>query len=302
MSEVHSNPASTNPDPTKAHHVPPFKEAKEQEWPGTSAKMNPRPDHGESTYRGSGKLKDHIALITGADSGIGRAVALAFAREGADIAISYYDEHEDAKEIEKDILAEGRKCILLPGDLSEDAQNKKIVDETVAKFGRIDLLVLNAASQGKAVKSITELDRERVEFTFKTNIISMFSTVKYALPHIKKGGAIITTGSVQAYDPSAEILDYATTKAAIVGFTKGLAAELVPKGIRVNCVAPGPVWTPLVMASFPEEKLKTFGEKYPIGRPAQPSELAPAYVFLASQESRYVNAEILAVTGGQATA
>lgn len=300
---IMSSSSNTNlVDPTEAHFKPPFNDLKEQDWPGLTSKMNPRPDHGETSYKGSGKLANQIALITGADSGIGRAVALAFAREGCDVAVAYYNEHEDAKEIQQDIQKEGRQCILLPGDLAKEEECKKMVDETVKKFGRIDLLVLNAAFQGKSVDSILELTRERVQNTFNVNIISMFSTVRYAVPHMKKGGAIITTGSVQAYSPSSPILDYASTKAAIVGFTKGLASELVPKGIRVNCVAPGPVITPLVAASFPTEKLKTFGEKYPIGRPAQPCEVAPAYVFLASQESRYVNSEILAVTGGQETA
>ena len=230
-------------------------------------------------------------------------MAVAFAREGADVAISYLPvEEDDAKETERWIKDAGRRCLLLPGDLCDEAQCKAIVEKTVQGLGRLDLLVNNAAYQGKAVKSITEISRSRVEMTFKANIIAMFSIVSAALPHMAKGGAIINTGSIQAYDPSHEILDYATTKAAIVGFTKGLAAELLPKGIRVNCVAPGPVWTPLVMASFPAEKLKTFGHNYPIGRPAQPSELAPAYVFLASQESRYVNAAIIPVTGGEPTA
>jgi len=302
-----SSSSNTNlVDPTEAHMKPPFPNQKEQDWPGYTNKMDPRPDHGEKTYKGTGKLKNQIALITGADSGIGRAVALAYAREGADIAISYYNEHEDAEEIKADIEKEGRQCILLPGDLAKEAQCIKIVDETVKKFGRIDILVLNAAFQGKAVESIFEISRERVENTFMVNIIAMFSTVKAALPHMPNGGAIITTGSVQAYTPTPSILDYASTKAAIVGFTKGLAQDLLQNDktskIRVNCVAPGPFNTPLVAASFPEEKLRTFGEKYPIGRPGQPSEIAPAYVFLASQENRYVNAEIMAVTGGQPTA
>ena len=218
------------------------------------------------------------------------------------MAIAYYNEHDDAKVTEKWVKEAGRRCLLLPGDLSTEAACKKMVQDTVKAFGRIDVLVNNHATQGKSVESITDIGRERVEFTFKTNIIAFFTIVAEALPHIRKGGCIINTGSVQAYSPSAPILDYATTKAAIVGFTKGLAQELVPKGIRVNCVAPGPVWTPLVASSFDSEKLRTFGEKYPIGRPAQPAELAPAYVFLASQESRYVNAEILSVTGGQPTA
>jgi hypothetical protein len=302
MLSTHSTPSSSLPDPLTAYPKPPFQNASSQDWPGTDSKLDPKPDWGEQTYKGTGKLKDQIALITGGDSGIGRAVAIAFAREGADVALSYYNEHEDAKETEKWIKDAGRRCLLLPGDLSSEAQCKKIVSETVAQFGRIDILVNNAAYQGKSVESIINIDRKRLEFTFNTNIIAMFTIVSAALPHIQKGGCIINTGSVQAYGPSPGILDYATTKAAIVGFTKGLAQELVPKGIRVNCVAPGPVWTPLVASSFDKKKLTTFGEKYPIGRPAQPAELAPAYVFLASQESRYVNAEVLSVTGGEVTA
>ena len=293
---------SPNPDPTDVEPRPPFHKQQSLHWPGNQSEMDPPPDYGEQTYRGTGKLQDHIALITGGDSGIGRAVAVAFAREGADVAISYFNEHEDAKETERVVTAAGRRCILLPGDLAEEAQCKKIVQETVKAFGRIDILVNNAARQGEQVESITELDRARVEYTFKVNIIAMFSIVKEALPSIPKGGCIINTGSVQAYNPSMEIMDYASTKAAIVGFTKGLAGELVPKGIRVNAVAPGPVWTPLIASSYRGDKLKNFGKDMPIGRPAQPAELAPAYVFLASQESRYVNAEILAVTGGKPTA
>ena len=294
---------ATMVDPTKAHPQPPFKPSNEQQWPGSEAAMDPKPDYGYQTYKGTGKLTDHVALITGGDSGIGRAVALAFAREGADVAISYFDEHEDAKETEKWVKDAGRRCLLLPGDLATEAQCKRIVDETVRTFGRIDLLVNNAAYQGKIVKSIAEIDRQRVENTFRVNIIAFFTITAAALPHMKKGASIINTGSVEAYQPEAQILDYAVTKAAIVGFTKGLAQELMPKGIRVNCVAPGPVWTPLVVASFDKKGITSFGGDYgPIGRPAQPAELAPTYVFLASQESRYISAEILSVTGGQPTA
>jgi len=289
-------------DPMKAGPQPKFK-PQEQESPGIESKMDPIPDYGLDSYKGSGKLQDKVAVITGGDSGIGRAVALAFAREGATIVISYLNEHDDAQEIQKAVQDAGQECILVPGDISEEAQCKKIIDTAVSKYKRIDILVNNAAYQGKQVKDITELDHRRVEYTFKTNIIAMFDLVRYAIPHIPKGGTIINVGSIQAYDPSAEILDYATTKAAIVGFTKGLADKLLENGIRVNCVAPGPVWTPLVVASFPKEKNAVFGESYPIKRPAQPRELAPAFVFLASSaDSSYVSGEILAVTGGKQTA
>jgi len=290
-----------NPDPRDAGPKPKFPE-QEQEPTGSEAQMNPAPDYGEKTYKGTGRLKDHVALVTGGDSGIGRAVCLAYAREGADVVVVFHSHPDDAAVTEKAVKEAGRQCLLVQTDLSEDAGCKKAVDETIKKFGRIDVLVNNAAFQGKTVESATELSRERVEHTFKTNILSMFSMVRYALPHMKPGSAIINTSSVQAYQPSAPILDYATTKGAIVAFTKGLSQELIEKGIRVNSVAPGPVWTPLVVASFPKEKNSEFGNQCPMKRPAQPAELAPAYVFLASQESRFVNGEILAVTGGMITA
>jgi len=291
-----------NGDPMKAGPQPPFK-TKDQDPPGYESEMDPLPDYGLDSYKGSGKLIDKVAVITGADSGIGRAVALAFAREGADIVVSYWKEHNDAQETQKAVEQAGRQCILIPGDISEETQCKHIIDTAVARFKRIDILVNNAAYQGKQVKDISELDRARVEFTFKTNIIAMFDLVRYAVPHIPKGGSIINVGSIQAYDPSYEILDYATTKAAIVGFTKGLADKLIEQGIRVNAVAPGPVWTPLVIGSFDKAKASTFGGNYPIKRPAQPRELAPAFVFLAAgTDSSYVSGEILAVTGGKQTA
>ncbi|KAK9823638.1 hypothetical protein WJX72_004383 [[Myrmecia] bisecta] len=222
--------------------------------------MDPRPDYDKDSYKGTGKLKDKVAIITGGDSGIGRAVALAYARE-------------------------------------EDAICKRIVDETVKKWGRVDILINNAAIQDKAVGEFTDIPRERMERTFKVNIIAMFRLSQLAYPHMTKGGAIINTASVQAYKPSPAILDYASTKGAIVAFTKGLAQALISEGIRVNAVAPGPVWTPLIVESFPEDKVEHFGENYPIGRPAQPWELAPAYVFLASEhDSSYIAGEILAVT------
>ena len=231
---------SSNPDPTDAGPRPPFILQNHQEWPGSSAAMSPQPDHGEKTYVGTGKLLDHVALITGGDSGIGRAVALAYAREGADIAVSYLNEHEDAKETERIVKEAGRRCILLPGDLADEATCKSIVADTVKAFGRIDILVNNAAMQGKTISSITELDRQRVEYTFLVNIVAMFTITKEALPHIPDGGAIINTGSIEAYQPDSFILDYATTKAAIVGFTKGLAGELVPEGHTCELCGAGP--------------------------------------------------------------
>jgi len=264
--------------------------------------MTPAPDYGEKSYVGHDRLKDHICVVTGGDSGIGRAVCLAFAREGADVVVGYHSHDEDAKVTERVVKEAGRQCLLIKADLSEDEECKRLVDETIKKFGRIDVLVNNAAYQRQMVEDVTMLDRARVEKTFKTNILSMFSIVGYALPHMKPGSNIINTGSIQAYQPSATILDYACTKGAITSFTKGLAQQLIDKGIRVNCVAPGPVWTPLVVASFPKEKNAEFGSSYPYKRPAQPVELAGSYVFLASQEARYVSGEILACTGGRPTA
>lgn len=261
--------------------------------------MRNAPDFGERSYVGSGKLKNRVALITGGDSGIGRAVALAYAREGADVAISYLNEHEDAKETERWVREAGRRALLLPGDLAEPQVCREIVARTVRELGQLDILVNNAAHQGKAVDSFEELEEERWERAFRVNIIAMFYTVKAALPHIRTGGSIINTASIQAYKPSAQIIDYATTKGAIVAFTKGLAPELIEsKGVRVNCVAPGPVWTPLIPQSYKGDKLQDFGKQSPTKRPAQPAELAPAYVFLASEGASYVNGEVLGVTGG----
>jgi NAD(P)-dependent dehydrogenase (short-subunit alcohol dehydrogenase family) len=285
-------------DPKDQGKKPPFLQ-EEQEHPGNERQMTPRPDYGEESYRGFGRLKGRVAVITGADSGIGRAVALAFAREGADVVISYLNEHEDARETKRVVEAAGRRAVLVAGDLAEESQCRRVIDEAVRAFGRIHLLVNNAAYQGKAVEKFEELDAARIERTFRVNVEAMFHLVRYALPHFEKGGAIVNSASVQAYHPNASILDYAATKGAIVTFTKGLAQELIERGIRVNCVAPGPVWTPLVAQSFDREKLEEFGKNYPMERPAQPAELAPAYVFLACDESRYVNGEVLGVTGGK---
>ncbi|AFE10988.1 short-chain dehydrogenase/reductase [Corallococcus coralloides DSM 2259] len=286
-----------NPDPRNAGPKPPFPE-QTQPTPGHEGRMEPEPDYGEQSYKGFGRLKDRVALVTGGDSGIGRAVCLAFAREGADVAFAYLNEGDDANHTRRVIEGSGRQALALAGDMALEATCKRIVEDTVKKFGRIDVLVNNAAYQGKAVEKFEELDAERVERTFRVNILAMFHLVKYALPHMKPGATIINTASIQAYQPSAEILDYAATKGAIVAFTKGLSQELISRGIRVNAVAPGPVWTPLIPQSFDAEKVKEFGKSSPTGRPAQPAELAPSYVFLACDESRFVNGDILGVTGG----
>jgi NAD(P)-dependent dehydrogenase (short-subunit alcohol dehydrogenase family) len=236
--------------------TPPFPK-QDMDWPGQESKMDPAPDFGYDSYKGTGKLQDKIALITGADSGIGRAVALAYAREGAHVAIAYYNEHDDAKETQRVVEEAGREAILLPGDLVDDEMCKKLIDETLQKWGKIDILVNNAAYQHDAVGEFTDISRERLERAFNTNILAMFRLSQLAYPHMKKqgSGAIINVGSIQAYKPSPAILDYASTKGAIVAFTKGLAQAAIKDGIRVNCVAPGPVWTPLVVQSFPEEKV-----------------------------------------------
>jgi len=285
-------------DPRYAEPQPPFPE-QSQDHPGREAAMAPAPDFGADTYRGFARLIDRVALITGADSGIGRAVALAFAREGADVAIAYLNEHEDAEETRRVVEEAGRTALLLPGDLSEEDHCRSLVERTVARFGRLDILVNNAAYQGPAVERFEELSAERVERTFRTNILALFHTVRHALPHLNPGGVIINTASIQAYEPSPEILDYASTKGAIVTFSKGLAKALAERGIRVNVVAPGPVWTPLIPQSFGEEKVARFGENTPLGRAGQPAELAPAFVFLASDEARYITGEVLGVTGGR---
>jgi len=290
--------AARTRDPKEKHDKPPF-DQKEQSPPGHQEAMQTKPDFGETSYRGHGRLKDRVALITGADSGIGRAVALAFAREGADVAIAYLNEHEDAKETKRVVEEAGRKAILIAADLASAPECARVVDETVRAFGRIDILVNNAAFQGKSVESFMELEDERIERTFRVNILAMFRLVQKAVPHMKPGSSIINTSSIQSYQPSSSILDYATTKGAIVTFTKGLAEEGIEKGIRANTVAPGPVWTPLIAQSFDEEKIKSFGKNSPMKRPAQPAELAPAYVFLASAEASYVNGEVLGVTGGK---
>jgi hypothetical protein len=260
--------------------------------------MEPRPDHGEASYKGSGRLADKKAIITGADSGIGRAVALAFAREGADVLISYLNEDEDANETRLLVEAAGRKAVLVPGDIQHPAHCRAIIDKAIAEFGRIDILVNNAAHQA-TFTDLEEIPDEEWDLTFRVNIHAMFYLTKAAVPHMREGSAIINTTSVNADTPSPQLLAYATTKGAIQNFTGGLAQILAEKGIRVNCVAPGPIWTPLIPSTMPSEKVKEFGSQVPMKRPGQPAELAPVYVMLASEEASYVSGATVAVTGGK---
>ena len=270
------------------------------EWPGLESEMDPRPDYGEETYQGSGRLTGKAAMITGGDSGIGRAVALAFAREGADVLISYLEaEESDAQEAVRVVEEAGKKAVLVPGDIRDESHCQEMVEQAMQEFGKIDVLVNNAAYQ-MVCNGIQEISSEQFDRTFKTNIYAMFYLCKAALPHMKPGASIINTCSKEAYHPKPSLMDYAATKGAIVTFSKALAVETTPQGIRVNVVAPGPVWTPLIPASYPPEQgVSMFGGSQPIGRPAQPVEVAPAYVFLASQEAGYISGEVIGVVGGE---
>jgi NAD(P)-dependent dehydrogenase (short-subunit alcohol dehydrogenase family) len=285
-------------DPREGYPKPPF-EKQPQDPPGLASKMVPRPDHGEKSYKGSGKLVGRKALVTGGDSGIGRAAAIAFAREGADVAICYLPvEEPDAKEVIDLIKAEGRKAIALPGDIRDEKFCQKLVADAVAGLGGLDLLVNNAAKQ-HSVDAIADVTTEQFDATFKTNVYAMFWITKAAIPHMPAGSAIINTSSVQAFSPSPNLLDYAQTKACIVVFTKIMAKQLAQKGIRVNAVAPGPIWTPLQPSGGqPQDKLVDFGKSTPLGRPGQPAELAPTYVLLASKEASYTTGEVYGDTGG----
>lgn len=272
----------------------------QQPTPGIQADMTPVPDCGEKTYRGTGRLEGRKALVTGADSGIGRAAAIAYAREGADVALSYLpEEQRDADEVAQLVREAGRKVILLPGDVRDEAFCEKLVKEAREQLGGLDILALVAGKQ-TAVSDITELSTEQFRRTYETNVFSLFWITKAAIPHLPAGSSIITTSSIQAYQPSPTLLDYASTKAAILNFTRGLAKQVAEKGIRVNSVAPGPIWTALqVTGGQPQEKLPTFGQQTPMKRAGQPAELAGVYVYLASQESSYVTAEVHGVTGGE---
>ncbi|MFL8003600.1 SDR family oxidoreductase [Xanthomonas vasicola] len=270
-----------------------------QEAPGTVHELHPKADHGEQSYKGFGRLQGRKALITGADSGIGRATAIAFAREGADIVLNYLPEEEqDAAEVVQLIQAEGRKAISFPGDLKNESFCTDLVERAVQELGGLDVLV-NIAGKQTAVKDIADITTEQFDATYKTNVYAMFWLCKAAIPHLPPGASIINTGSIQSYQPSATLLDYASTKAAIVNFTKGLAQQIAGKGIRVNAVAPGPVWTPLQPSGGqPPEKIPDFGSETPLKRAGQPVEMAPLYVILASQESSYVTGEVFGATGG----
>lgn len=270
-----------------------------QDPPAVQGQMSPLPDCGEKSYKGSGRLSGRKALVTGGDSGIGRAAAIAYAREGADVAINYLpEEQDDAEEVKQLIEAEGRKAVLLPGDLSDEAFCEELIEESYTALDGLDILALVAGKQ-QAVENIEDLSTEQLRKTFEVNVFSLYWTVKAALPYLPEGASIITTTSVQGYNPSPNLLDYAATKFAINGFSRGLAKQLAPKGIRVNSVAPGPIWTPLqISGGQPGEAIPTFGQDTPLKRAGQPVELAGVYVFLASNESSYVTAQTYGITGG----
>jgi NAD(P)-dependent dehydrogenase (short-subunit alcohol dehydrogenase family) len=284
-------------NPITAQPQPPFPE-QEQEPMGLESEMDPKPDYGEQTYRGFGRLDGKVALITGGDSGIGRAVALAYAREGADVLISYFDEHSDAEETVRVVEAAGRRAVAVPGDIGEESLCQQLVGRAVDELGGLDILVANAAYQ-QSHDSVTEIPSDEFERIYRTNVFATFYLIKAAVPVMKPGSSIIITTSIQAANPSPQLLHYASTKAALVAMTKALGQELAPQGIRVNSVAPGPVWTPLIAMSFPADSNAHFGENSPMQRPAMPAELAPAYVFLASDESRYMAGAVVPVTGGE---
>ena len=285
-------------DPRKLYPHPPYS-AKGQKPPGKESEMSPRVDHGEDTYKGYGLLDGRKALITGGDSGIGRAVAIAYAREGADVAISYLSEQEDARETARLVEEAGRQAVLLPGDIGKRATSEKVAREALKKLGGIDILVNNAAFQ-RTYSALADIPDEEFEETYRVNIFAMFRLCKMILPQMKPGSSIINTASIQSFDPGPELIAYASTKAAIASFTNSLAGLAIKKGVRVNAVAPGPVWTPLIPATInSKKKVKNFGENTIFGRAAQPAELAPVYVFLASAQASYISGEVYGVTGGR---
>ena len=286
-------------DPRTKYPRPPWAKQPQDSQPGMTGPMIPQPDHGEHSYRGSSRLTGARALITGGDSGIGRAVALAYAREGADVAIGYLPEEEvDALETRRLVEAEGSRCVLLPGDLRDESTCVETVRDTVVELGGLDILVLNAGTQRRR-NADAQIDRQAVLTVFETNLLAPLLLVREAAPHLTPGASIIVTASIQSFEPSPDLLDYAMTKAALVGFTRALAEQQGDRGVRVNAVAPGPVWTPLIPATGWDEKQEHFGDNTPLGRPAQPAELAGAYVYLASEEASYVSGAVLPVTGGR---
>lgn len=270
----------------------------QENQPGEESQMTPRPQAESESHHPSGRLQSKVALITGGDSGIGRAVAIAFAKEGADVAVAYLNEHRDAQETKARVEELGRRCTLLAGDIGESSVCNTWIERTINELGRLDILVNNAAEQHPK-SSLAEISDEQLERTFRTNIFAQFYLTRAALPHLKKGAVIINTTSVTAYRGSEQLLDYSSTKAAIVGFTRALAKNLAKAGIRVNAVAPGPIWTPLIPATFSKEKVESFGQDVPLGRPGQPEEVAPCYVFLASDESSYITGQVLHPNGGE---
>jgi NAD(P)-dependent dehydrogenase (short-subunit alcohol dehydrogenase family) len=283
--------------PQHKHPKPPLPE-QQQDMPGYTDQMDPRPDHGEASYRGSGKLTDRVALITGADSGIGRAVAIAFAREGADVVISYLEEDEDARETARWVEEAGRKAVIARGDISDEGFARSLVNRAIDECGRLDILVNNAAHQATFEK-LEDITSEEWDLTFRTNVYGMFYLCQEAVKHMKPGSTIINTSSINAKSPSPTLLAYATTKGAIANFTAGLAGLVAESGIRVNAVAPGPIWTPLIPSTMPAEKVKNFGKNTPLKRPGQPAELAATYVLLASEGSSYTTGALYEVTGGR---
>jgi NAD(P)-dependent dehydrogenase (short-subunit alcohol dehydrogenase family) len=290
------NPAAVDP---KAQGPKPEYPQEPMEMPGSEAEMTPQADHGEKSYQGLGRLKDRVALITGADSGIGRAVAIAFAREGAHVVLSYLPEEEkDASDTAGWVEKAERKAVRIPGDIQDERHCGALIERAFDEFGKLDILVNNAAFQTTHDR-IDEFSTEEFDRTFKTNVYAMFWLCRAALPRMGSGSAILNTASIQAFDPSPNLLAYAPTKAAIVGFTKALSQNAMKRGVRVNAVAPGPVWTPLIPSTMPREKIRTFGQDTSFERPAQPVEIAPVFVFLASNEARYVTGEVYGVTGGQ---
>ena len=284
-------------DPKKIHIQPPYS-GKKQPPPGSEEEMTPQADHGESSYKGTGRLEGRHALITGADSGIGRAVAIAFAREGADVAISYLSEETDARETERLVTEAGRKAVLLPGDIGQRTVVETVARKAIDALGSIDLLVNNAAFQ-RTYEKFEDIPEDEFEEAYRVNVFAMFRLCKVILPQMNESGSIINTASIQSFDPSPNLLAYASTKAAIVSFTRSLASLAIRHGVRVNAVAPGPVWTPLIPSTMPKEKVKQFGAQTVFGRAAQPAEIAPIFVFLASDQASYVTGEVYGATGGQ---